>query len=193
MAFLGQAVGAALGTVATIGSNLDKDKLRSQMLKVGGQDPSFTESKEVNDQYGLARLMLNARMPGAQQEEQNIYATGAGANQNVDRAATDSSQALAMKALNANSQNKAFGNLAQQENQNYQQNYQDLAQATGAKAGQEMTKYEDNVRRWQDTMNILLKRGDIKAGEWQSVAKLGESFSSMNFGGGGGGGGFGGK
>jgi hypothetical protein len=188
MALAGPIVGAALSTIATIGGNLDKDKLRSQMLKVGGQDPTFTQSKEVGDEYNLAKLMMQARMPGAQQEEQNIYGTGAAANANVDRGATDASQALALKSLNQDNTNKAFGNLAQQENANTQQNFQNLNQATGMQAGQEMTKYEDQVRRWQDTMNILLKRGDIKGGEWQSVANLGSQFSSMNFGGGGGGG-----
>jgi DNA polymerase III gamma/tau subunit len=185
MAWAGQAVGAALGTIATIGGNLDKDKIRSQMLKVGAQDPTFTQSKEVGDEYGLAKMMMNARMPGAQQLEQNVSATGAAANANVDRSATDASQALAMKSLNQDNTNKGFQNLAQMENQNQQQNFQNLNQATGQLANQEMTKYEDQVRRWQDTMNILLKRGDIKGGEWQSVANLGSQFSSMNFGGGG--------
>jgi hypothetical protein len=186
MALAGPIVGAALSSIATIGGNLDKDKLRSQMLKVGGQDPTFTQSGEVNDEYNLAKLMMNARMPGAQQLEQNVSATGAAADANVDRSATDASQALAMKSVNQDNTNKGFQNLAQMENQNQQQNFQNLGYATGMKSQQEMTKYEDNVRRWQDTMNILLKRGDIKSGEWQSVANLGSQFSSMNFGGGGG-------
>lgn len=192
MSWITSAVGGVLGTIGTIGGNLDKDKIRSQMLKVGAQDPKYTESQATKDQYGLAKTLLNARMPGASNIEQNIYSTGAEANQNVDRGATDASQALALKSMNANNQNKAFENLGTQEAQDYYNRLNNYNQASGAQAQSDMTQYEDNVRRWQDTMNILLKRGEIKGGEWQSVTNLGGMFAGMGGMGGGGGGAAGG-
>jgi hypothetical protein len=185
MSWISSAVGGILSSVGTIGGNLDKDKLRSQMLTLGAKDPTYKESQATTDQYGLAKTLLNARMPGASNMEQNIYATNANANANVDRGATDASQALALKTQNAAGEDKAFSNLGTQEAQDYYSRLGNLNQASDKQAQSDMTSYEDNVRRWQDSMNLLLKRGDIKSSEWQSVSNLGGQFSSMNFGGGG--------
>lgn len=182
-------VGAALGTAATIGGNLDKDSIRHQLINERGNDPKFQESQATKDQYGLAKLLLNARMPGASQIEQNVYATGAAANENVDRGATDASQALALKTMNANNSNKAFENLGLTEAQDYQRRFQNYEGASDRQAQADMTSYEDSVRRYQDKINSILKVGDIKSSEWQSVSNLGGMFSSMGGMGGGMGGG----
>lgn len=188
-AWVAAAVGAALGTVGTIGANLSGDKTRRELSRLGKNDPKYTESPIAKQRLGLAQTLLNARMPGAVAQERNIY--GAQANQlaNVNQNATDSSQALALSAGALGQTNEAFNQLGAAEAQDY---YNRLANLTGAQEGmiREGDKlYQDQVRRWQDQVNISLARHGIRAQQGQNMSNLGSMIGSMGGMGGGMGGG----
>lgn len=189
MAWIGSAVGMALGTIGTIGSNISTDKARSQLLSLGGQDPTYTQSPYAKERLGLAETLLNAKMPGAATMEKNIYGTQAAQDYNIDKTATDSAQALSAKAAAAGQAGQQFQNLSVQEAQDY---YNRLNNLTGAQQGMTAENdkaYQDRVRRWQDSVNILMARTGMRQNEWQSVSNLGGMIGGMSGGFGGGGGG----
>lgn len=188
MAWIGSAVGMALGTIGTIGSNLDSDKTRGALLRLEGQDPSYQTSPYAKDRLGLASTLLNSKMPGYTQMQQNIQGAQATQDANIDRTATDSSQALALKSQAQAGTDQQFRNLGVADQQDY---YNRLQNLTGAQQGMtsELDKeYQDRVRRWQDQINITMARNGIKTNEWQSVSNLGGMIGGMSGGMGGGGG-----
>lgn len=189
---MAQIAGMALGTIGTIGANLSTDKARSQMLTLGGQDPTYTMSPEAQGRYKLAQNLLNARMPGATSIEKNIYANQANQDANINNTATDASQALAAKAGAAGNTAQNFQNLGVQESQDYYNRLNNLNQAQQVQTGEEDKAFADKTRRWQDSMNILLGRTQMRQNEWQNVTNLGGMIGSMGMGGSSGGGGMGG-
>lgn len=183
--------GIALSSVGTIGNNLSVDKTRSQMLSLGAQDPKYTQSQYAQEGYGLAKNLLNARMPGAANIEKNIYQNQANTTDSIEKNATDGSQALAMLGASQGNTNKAFQNLGTAENQNYMNTLNNLEGQQKNMTEENDKSYQDSVRKWQDSMNILMQRGNMRSGEWQNVTNLGGMVSSMGLGsiGGSGGGG----
>lgn len=71
----------------------------------------YTPSPYAKKQLGLAETLFNAPMPGELQERQDIETSQSNFNQNVNRNATDSSQALALEALDQGVTNNAFSDL----------------------------------------------------------------------------------
>jgi hypothetical protein len=111
---------------------------------------------------------------------------------NVNRNATDASQALAMAGATQGQANQAFGNLETGEAQDYQRRYGNLV---GAQQGmiQEGDKvFQDQVRRFQDMAQIKGAQAHNRSAMWQGLGNLG--FGMMGLGmagaGGSGGGGF---
>lgn len=193
MAWIAQAVGGALGTVGTITSNLSGDKLRRALQNAKGTDPTYTESPYAADKLALAKQLINSRMPGAAVQERNIAQSQANTLANVNRNATDASQALALAAATQGQTNAAVNNLGQQEAQDYYNRLGFLSNAQDAMSQEHMNKYQDTVRKWQDLINIDVMKHGIRQQQGQNLANLGAMIGSMNFGGGGASGGGGGK
>lgn len=159
------------------------------------QDPTYNANPEAAKRLGLAGTLLNARMPGASALERNIYGNQANQLANVNRNATDSSQALALGAAAQGQTNQAFQNLGVQEQQDY---YNRLQNYTGAQQGviQEGDKvYQDKVRRFQDMAGLQGAGEQNTQQGWNSIANLGfggasiaSQYGMMNGGGQGGGG-----
>lgn len=127
----------------------------------------------------MAQSLLNARMPGASAMERNIYGNQANQLANVNRNATDSSQALALGAAAQGQTNQAFQNLGVQEQQDY---YNRLQNYTGAQQGviQEGDKvYQDKVRRFQDLAGLTGAGEQNTQQGWNSIANLGFGGASL--------------
>ena len=143
------------------------------------QDPTYTANPEAGKRLGMAQTLLNARMPGASAMERNIYGNQANQLANVNRNATDSSQALALGAAAQGQTNQAFQNLGVQEQQDY---YNRLQNYTGAQQGviQEGDKvYQDKVRRFQDLAGLTGAGEQNTQGAWNSIANLGFGGASL--------------
>jgi hypothetical protein len=179
MAAVAGIAGMALGTIGTIGGNLDMDKARHALSNLGNQDPSYEISPEAQGRYKLAQNLLNAQMPGQTQIERNIYGNQANADYNINSTATNSSQALAAKAGMQGNTNQNFQNLGVQQRQDYYNRLNNLNTAQGAMTGEEDKAYADRVRKWQDSVNILLGGAQMKQSEWQNVTNLGGMIGSM--------------
>ena len=182
-----QVIGMALQVAGTIGGNLSAGKTRRDLTKIGKQDPDYQESPYAKQNLGLAQSLYNARMGGAAALERNIYGTQANTLANINRNATDSSQALALAAGAQGQTNDAFGKLGVMEAQDKQQRYQNLTAAQAGMTEEHTKNFDDSVRRWQDQLGILMKRHEIRQQQWSNVSNLGSSISgagSMGFGGG---------
>jgi hypothetical protein len=174
------AAGLGLGIIGGIGSIFGNRRANRELEKLIGQNPAYKSNPIAGQRMALAQQLLNARQPGAAAAERNIYGAQANSLANIQRNATDSSQALALSAGTQGQTNQAFGDLAQQEAQGYQQRYQNLA---GAQQGmiQEGDKvYQDQVRRYQDLAAIRGAQNQNRQNSWQTVSNFGGGL--MNFG-----------
>jgi hypothetical protein len=173
-------IGAGVGLIGGIGSIFGNKKSQRQLENLISQNPQYAANPLAAQRMGLAQTLLNARMPGAAAAERNIYQNQANMMGNVNRNATDASQALALAAAGQGQSNQAFGNLATQEAQDYQRRYGNLV---GAQEGviQEGDKvFQDKVRRFQDLAQIRGMQANNRQSMWNSLSNLG--FGSMNFG-----------
>ena len=174
------AAGLGLGLIGGIGGMLGARKSNRQLDQLLQQDPRYKANPIANQRMGLAQTLLNARAPGAAAAERNIYQTQANTMGNVNRNATDASQALAMGAATQGQANQGFGNLAAQEAQDYQRRYNNL---TGAQEGviQEGDKvYQDDVRRFGNMAQIRGMQQQNRQNSWNSLTNLG--FGAMSLG-----------
>lgn len=186
MAWIGTAVGGVLGTVGTIAANLEGDKTRRRLLSMIGTDPQYQESPYAKSRLGLAQQLINSRAPGAQGQERNIYAQQANQTANIDRNATDSTQALLLGSANQGRTDQNFANLGISEAQDYYRRLENLNQANEGMTQEHQASFDDKVRRWQDQGNIFMARNQIRQQQGQNLENLGSMFMGSSFGGAGG-------
>jgi|ERR1700743_2193764 len=173
-------VGGAVGLAGGIAKLFGSANANSQLNNLIKQDPTYTANPLAAQRVGLAQSLLNARAPGAAYAERNIYGNQANQQANIERNATDGSQALAMGAANQASTNQAFGNLSSQEDQEYQQRLNNLTGAQQGEINEGDKVYQDQVRRFGDLAQIRGQQNANTQNAWQSVSNLG--FGAMNFG-----------
>lgn len=174
------AIGMGVGLIGSIGNIFGSRRANKRLEALIGQNPAYKENPIAGQRLALAQQLLNARMPGAASIERNIYGNQANTLANVQRNATDASQALALSAGTQGQTNQAFNQLGIQESQDY---YNRLGNLTGAQQGmiQEGDKvYQDQVRRFQDLAAIRGAQNQNRQSAWQGIGNLG--FGLMNFG-----------
>jgi hypothetical protein len=176
--------GLGLGLIGGIGSLFGAKRANKRIEQLIKQNPAYQANPIAQQRMGLASTLLNARMPGAAAAERNIYTNQANAMANVNRNATDSSQALALGAATQGQTNQAFGNLGMQEAQDYQRRYGNLV---GAQEGviQEGDKvHNDSIRRYQDLVSLRGAQNTNTQGAWNSLTNLGLGAASVGMAGG---------
>jgi len=136
-------------------------------------------------QLALAKSMFGGRMPGAPQLERNIFAAQGNTLNNINRLATDSSQALALGAQTQGQTDDALGDLQIKEEQNKSQMLDNLNQAYGTSISEDRNNFANLVAlKGAKAQNELAKRKAL----WNTVgqvANLGVSaFTGGMFGGG---------
>lgn len=178
MGLIGTIVGGAMGTVGGIFSSIAGMKWDKEMSKLKEKDPRYTSSPYAAKTLGLAQTLLNSRMAGASAREKNIYGAGANAMGNINRNATDASQALAMGAAIQGQQNDAFGGLQMQEGQDYMNKLGNLNQANQGMTAEHDKLFDDEVRRWQDQVNIITSQYQARKAGGQSFTNMGGAAQS---------------
>lgn len=176
--------GLGVGLIGGIGSLFGARRANRRLDDLIKQNPAYQENPLARERLGLASTLLNARMPGAAAMERNIYGNQANTLAQVNRNATDSSQALALAAGVQGQTNQAFGNLGIQEAQDYQRRYNNLS---GAQEGviQEGDKvHQDSVRRFQDLAQIRGAQNANTQGAWNSLSNLGFGAAGLGMAGG---------
>lgn len=177
--------GGALGLIGGIGNIIGTGKSNRQLSRLLSQDPTYKANPLVAQRLGLAQSLLNARMPGATAAERNIYQNQANTQANINRNATDSSQALALAAAGQGQSNQAFTNLATQEAQDYQRRYGNLVGAQDASIQEQDKVFQDQVRRFQDAAQIQGAQAQNRSSMWNSLSNLGFGAMSLGMAGGG--------
>ncbi|HEV3223866.1 MAG TPA: hypothetical protein VGZ90_13350 [Puia sp.] len=188
-----QGVGAILGTVGGIAANISGDQLRQNLLRLGGTDPQYQANPLAGQRLSLAQTLLNARMPGAQNMERNIQSNQATSMNNIQRGATDGSQVLSMGAQSQGQTNQANANLGTQEQQDYYNRLGNLSSAQQGSINEGDKVYMDQIRRWQDSVNLAMARNNVRQQQGQTMTNMGSMWAGMGASMGGGGGAPGGK
>jgi hypothetical protein len=176
--------GLGLGLIGGIGNIFGNRKANRKLDELMRSNPQYQANPLARQQMGLAQTLLNARMPGAAAAERNIYQNQANMLGQVNRNATDASQALALAAAGQGQSNQAFGNLATQEAQDYQRRYGNLAQAQQGVINEDDKVFQDKVRQFQDRAQIMGAQNANRQNSWSGISNLG--FGMMNLGLGGG-------
>lgn len=186
-----------LGTVGTIFGIVAGMKWDKELSKLKEKNPKYTSSPYAAKTLALAETLLNSRMPGAAARERNIYGSGANAMAGVTRNATDASQALATAAGIQGQQTDAFNSLQMQEGQDYYNKLNNLNAAYGGMTQEHKDLFDDEVRRWQDQVNIITAQYKARKQGGQDISNYGAMMGGLvggavgGVGGGGGGGGTG--
>lgn len=142
------------GMLQGIANIFTTKKANKELNKLLNQQVTYQKSPYAAQQLGLAQQMFGGRAPGAAQQEQNILSNQANYNANLQRNATDSSQLLAMAAAGQGQTNAAFQDLGIQEQQNKMNMLQNLNNAYGGMAQQDLLAYQDKVRQFNDLAAI---------------------------------------
>jgi hypothetical protein len=166
-------IGAALGVAGSIGKMIGRGKANKKMKRLLGEDPVYSENPIARQRMGLAQTMLNARMPGAQAVENNIYGNQANTLSNIQRGATDSSQALAMASGVQGSTNDAFQNLGITEAQDYQRRYGNLSDAQEGVIREGDKVFQDKTRRFGNKMQVNGAINENRQNNWGDISNMG--------------------
>lgn len=173
--------GLGLGLIGGLGNLFGgRRKAKKEMDAVLAKDPRYKVNPIAGERYDYAKTILNARMPGAGIAERNIMATQAGQLANINRGATDASQALMLAGGVQGETNQGFQNLAMQESQDYYNRLQNLTGAQQGMIAEGDKKYQDDVRRWENTAKAAGANIQNRANQWNSLSSLG--FGVANFG-----------
>lgn len=179
MAGIAQAgIQGGLGTVGTIFGIVAGMKWDKEMSKLKDNDPRYTSSPYAAKTLGLAQTLLNSRMPGSAAREKNIYGAGANAMGNISRNVTDSSQALALGAGIQGQQGAQFNDLAMQEGQDYYNKLNNLNAANQGMTQEHKDLFDDEVRRWQDQVNIITAQYKARKQGGQDISNYGAMMGS---------------
>lgn len=170
---LAAAIGAGIGIIGGIGKMIGRGKANRQMNRLLKEDPVYSENPLARQRLGLAQTMLNARMPGSQAVQNNIYGNQANTLSNIQRGATDSSQALALASGVQGSTNDAFNNLGIQESQDYQRRYGNLSQAQEGVIQEGDKVFSDQKRRFGNKMQVKGAINENRQNNWGDVSNMG--------------------
>lgn len=188
---------STVGLAFNIAAGLKWDK---EMSKLKDKDPAYTSSPYAQNNLGFAQTLLNSRMGGAAARERNLYGSQANAVSNINRNATDSSQALAAAAAAQGQTNAGFDDLQMREAQDAANKQNNLFNANKDMTVEHKDLFDDSVRRWQDQVNIITAQYKARKQGGDDIsnygAQMGSSIGGMmgglgggSFGGGGRGGG----
>ena len=178
----------AMSTVGTIFSAIAGMKWDKEMDKLKEKDPRYTSSPYAANNLGMAQQLLNSRMAGANARERNIQTSGANVRAGIGRNATDSSQALALMAGTQGMEGQQYNDLAIQEGQDAYQKQNNLFNANKDMTVEHKDLFDDEVRRWQDQVNMITAQYKARKQGGSDIGQLGSGLSSMGGGLGGGGG-----
>lgn len=177
-------IGIGTGLIGSIGKMIGRGKANKQLDELLKKDPAYTANPEVANRLGLAKTLLNARMPGAAAVERNIYGSQANTNAKVSRNATDSSQALAIAAGVGGQTNQAFQQQGLNEANNYQRNYNNLVGAQEGYINEGDKVFNDQVRRYGDEVSIRGQQNQNRQDNWSEISNLGFGLGDFGMNGG---------
>lgn len=172
-------ISAGIGGIGALGGLFNMFGSGNKLKKLYAQEPEYKANPLAADRMSLAQTLLNARMPGATAMERNIYQNQANQLANVNRNATDSSQALALGGAAQAQTNQAFQNLGVQESQDYYNRLNNLNTAQQGVIAEGDKVFQDKVRRFNDLAGLTGAGMQNTQNAWNSLANLGFGGASL--------------
>ena len=177
------AIGAALGAANAAGRFFSGGKQKNLANQINPVFNPYQASPYAKKRLGLANNLFNGRMFGAPQLERNIFSNQASAVSNINKNATDASQALSFGAAAQGQTNDALTNLQTLESQNKYQTLNNLNAAyegmvnEGDKEYDSMRyKYEQDVAQKNALMDAAMNN---KYGAVSDLSSLGIQLSGL--------------
>lgn len=182
-------IGAGLGLLGAGGRFLSGNKQVKESKKINPFWQQYQTNPFAKRQLGVAQQLFQGRMPGASLLEKNIFANQANRMYNVNRLATDSSQALALGGQAQEQTNDALSDLQIKEAQNRLSMLDNLNRAYGTMIGEGDKEYQSMLQKYQmdvERKDALRNAGaSNKYGAVSDLASMAFSLAGMNgFGGG---------
>lgn len=185
MSFAAVAVGGiGLGLVGTVGKMFGNAKANKTLGQLKGQIPTYASSPYAAQRLALANTMLNAKMPGSSTIERGIYGNQANQMANINRNATDSSQALALGAATQGATNQAFEQEGLDQNQYHQQALNNLTGAQEGMINEGDKVYQSQQTKFGDLAQIEGAQNQNTQNTWGSIANLGFGMADLGVNGG---------
>lgn len=179
MAAIGVVGGLAIGVGGLIGSAASRSKANKRLGELSKYDPAYKPNPLAAQRFGMAQTMLNARMPGAQRAENNIFANQASTIANVNKIATSGADAIQAAAGVQGQTNQQLDQLSQQEAADFQRRYGNYSQALDGQMEEANKLFADNVRRYGDKVGIVGAQTANRANTWGDIANTGFGISSL--------------
>lgn len=179
-------VGALAQLPSLLGNLFTGGKQKRLAKRIQLDDPTYQVSPYAKDQLSLAQNAYNSRMAGASQAEQNIFTNQANQFANIDRNATDSSQALALASGIGGQTNKSLIDLGTAEGDSRLNSQNMLNQALQNMTTEEGKVYQDKLRKYQEALqakNALMQGGLVnQQNAFNQIGNLGALYASGLFG-----------
>ena len=167
--------GAASSLIGGIFKGIQGHKQQKMANAIHPVNAVYQKSPYAQNQLSTVQQMMNGRMAGASNEEQNIAGNFANSMAGVDRNSTNSSQSLAMLAGLQGNTNNAYSQLAQQEAMNKQNMLGYLSSANQGMTQENMNVYQDQLRNYN---NDLAAKNALQNAAWNNKGGMVDSFSN---------------
>jgi len=177
-------IGIGMGLVGAVGKMLGRGKANRKMSELLKSDPEYTANPLAAQRLGLAKTLLNARMPGAIQAERNILTNQANKIDNVNKVATDSAQAITAAAGIGGQTDNAFEDLALTEAQDYQRRYQNQDSAMEGVINEQDKVFNDQTRRFGNKVQVSGAQNQNRQDNWQDFSNMGFGLADFSMNGG---------
>lgn len=174
--------GLVLGAAGLVGKGAQRSKANRELERLQKENPEYKVNPLVAQRFGMAQALLNARTPGAQRAENNIFANQASTIANVNKVATSSADALQAAAATQSLTNEQLDQLAQQEAADYQRRYGNYSQALDQQVEEQNREFADRVRRYNDKVGIQGAITANRANTWGDVSNFGFGIASLGMG-----------
>lgn len=140
--------GIGAGLLGGIGKAIFGGGQRREARRIASEWQPYTTSPYAKQQLGIAQQLFGGRMPGAASQEQNIASSQAGTIANINRNATDSSQALALAGQAQGQANQAYSSLGIEEAKNKQAMLSNLDKAYETMVNEGDKEYQSKLQKY---------------------------------------------
>jgi hypothetical protein len=147
------AAGAVSSLIGGIFKGIQGHKQQKMADAIHPVNAVYNVSPYAQNQLATVKNMMNGRMAGASNEEQNIQGNFANSMGGVDRNSTSGAQSLAMLAGLQGNANQAFNQLGQQEAMNKQNMLGYLSSANQGMTDENGKVYQDQLRNYNNDLN----------------------------------------
>lgn len=172
-------MGLAMQGLSSLFGAIQGKKMLKEAKAINPNYKAYETSQAAKDMLGMNQTRLNAVSPMRAAAQRNIATSQANAMAGVNRNVTDSSQALALAAGLQGNADQALFNIGMQDQAFQQQNLANLMNAQNVMIGEDRTKYQDMLTKYQLDLN---QKNALRSAGQQNILGAGQQISASLFG-----------